>query len=361
MSDNKYVATMILHAVGDTIGFKNGKWEFNENKSKVSDGYSMELIFKFIALGGINDIDLSGWIVSDDTILHIATASALLEENKDVNKFGALVAQKYIKYVLKHERDKPGRAFGFATIAMIRKIYEKEVKWNEIPYDFSLGGSGAAMRTHCIGLHFNGEKNRDKLISFSIEASRVTHNSAVGYLGGLCSALFTAYAIEKVPIKEWPFKLMELLQKDGLVEKYLKKTRGFKDYEKDKYAFINKWMRYINDRFESKEPVYPKSFINPTFRSYYYRSNFSKYRGKLNLPGSGGDDSVILAYDTLLESKGVWEKIVFFSMLHVGDSDTTGCIAGAWYGAVYGIKGVPKSNYKYLEMKDKLIKIGEKI
>lgn len=361
MSNERYIATMILHAVGDTIGFKNGEWEFNEFKKKLTDNYSTELIFKFIALGGINDIDLESWVVSDDTILHIATASALLEEHKDVNKFGETVANKYIKYFHKFRHDKQDRYFGSATVNMLHLIYDKEKKWNEIEYDFALGGSGASMRTPCIGLFFYGKQNREKLIAFSIEASRVTHNSTVGYLGGLCSALFTAYAMEKIPIKKWAFMLMDLLKKDGLVEQYLKKTRGLKDYLRDKDAFINKWMRYISDRFEGEEPVYPKSFINPAFRSYYYRSKFSKYQGKLKLPGQGGDDSVIIAYDTLLESKGVWEKVVMFSMLHVGDSDTTGCIAGAWYGAFYGMKGVPKGNYKYLELKDKLTKIGEKI
>jgi ADP-ribosylarginine hydrolase len=31
-------------------------------------------------------------------------------------------------------------------------------------------------------------------------------------------------------------------------------------------------------------------------------------------------------------------------MLHGGDSDSTGTIAAAWYGALYGMKGVPASH-----------------
>ena len=33
-------------------------------------------------------------------------------------------------------------------------------------------------------------------------------------------------------------------------------------------------------------------------------------------------------------------------MLHCGDSDSTGCIAGSWYGALYGLNNVPKNNYQ---------------
>jgi len=32
-------------------------------------------------------------------------------------------------------------------------------------------------------------------------------------------------------------------------------------------------------------------------------------------------------------------------MLHGGDNDSTGTIAGAWYGAMNGFKNVPKINY----------------
>jgi len=33
-------------------------------------------------------------------------------------------------------------------------------------------------------------------------------------------------------------------------------------------------------------------------------------------------------------------------MLHGGDNDSTGCIAGSFYGALYGFKGVSPNNYE---------------
>lgn len=33
-------------------------------------------------------------------------------------------------------------------------------------------------------------------------------------------------------------------------------------------------------------------------------------------------------------------------MFHGGDSDSTGVMAACWFGVMYGVDGVPKSNYK---------------
>ena len=37
---------------------------------------------------------------------------------------------------------------------------------------------------------------------------------------------------------------------------------------------------------------------------------------------------------------------IFRGMFHGGDSDSTGVMAGCWYGAMYGFEGVPEGNYK---------------
>ena len=36
-------------------------------------------------------------------------------------------------------------------------------------------------------------------------------------------------------------------------------------------------------------------------------------------------------------------------MMHCGDSDSTGTIAGAWYGAWKGFRGVPNCHWEKLE------------
>jgi len=218
------------------------------------------------------------------------------------------------------------------------------------------------MRSSCIGLAFFGKKNREKLIEFAIETSRITHNSAVGYLGGLTSALFTALAIEKVPIKKWPFELMDIIE-SGLIEKYLKKTKGLKEYNKDKDQFISKWKVYIEDKFDDNgNIIIRKSSKNLIQRTVYYYKNFA-FKTDNNYEnmfiGSGGDDSVIIAYDALIDSGKNWEKLVIYAMLHMGDTDTTGCIAGSWYGAMYGLYDIPPQMITDLEYTKKIEKLGK--
>ena len=48
-------------------------------------------------------------------------------------------------------------------------------------------------------------------------------------------------------------------------------------------------------------------------------------------------------------------------MLHGGDNDSTGTIAGAWYGAFYGLNNVPSKNYLNIEDNKKIINYGIKL
>ena len=366
--EKRFEACMLLHALGDTIGFKNSEWEFNFHNSEYKDvginsHITMEIVFQFIELGGIKHINLKDWIVSDDTVLHLATAEALISKYKNLTEFEDKTASLYVKGIKdKYEL----RYFGVITGTNICRIIDGK-DWRKLEYNFEFGGSGAAMRTSCIGLAFYGKKNRGLLIQSSLEASRITHNSVIGYLGGVTSALFTAFAIEQIPIEEWCFRLVDILD-SNVIETYLEKSgpksRGLKEYKRDKNIFIDQWKKYIEMRFDSnKKPIYSKVMRNIAERIDFYYENFSRKihndngkQLKVYFPGGAGDDSVIISYDCLLDARDNWEKLVFYSMLHAGDSDTTGCIAASWYGAFYGMDDVPKSNLKYLEYKDRIIK-----
>ena len=76
---DQFKASMVLSAVGDALGYKNGEWEFC---------YSGEAIHQQLqTLGGLERIDVKGWIVSDDTVLHLATAEALVSPWKTRDTF----------------------------------------------------------------------------------------------------------------------------------------------------------------------------------------------------------------------------------------------------------------------------------
>ena len=69
ISKDRFKACMLLSAVGDALGYKNGDWEFCHSGEAIHN--------ELLELGGIQKIDIKGWMVSDDTVLHLATAEAL--------------------------------------------------------------------------------------------------------------------------------------------------------------------------------------------------------------------------------------------------------------------------------------------
>ena len=349
----RYIACMLLHALGDTIGYKNSNWEFFKG------GGVDEKLYDFIYEGGINHVPKKGWLVSDDTILHMKTAEALLEKFTNLNDLASILVSKYLEAFDQFEQEGLEKRYpGGTTMKVLFKL-KNGAKWNETPYNILSGGSGAAMKSLCIGLAYNGEENRDKLIQIAIECSRITHNSVVGYMGGLTSALFTAFAIENIEIKRWPHMLMTIIGSD-IISTYLRKTgRGFVEYENDISNFSRKWYRYIEEKFDDDgNVVFRRSNKNIFFRNKYYSEN---YAFRKEYPGGGGDDSVIIAYDSLIDAGDSWEKLVIYSMLHSGDTDTTGCIAAGWWGAAKGFLDVPEDRLAHLEYKNALKKLGEKL
>lgn len=367
---DKFLACILLHAVGDTVGYKNGDWEFMPGDI---DAKANEKLYEFIYLGGVNGINLEGWDISDDTILHMAIIEGLLTDFSNVNKLGLSLKEIFINSLptlLEKKDGKVGmkRRPGESTIRSIMRMKDGG-NWDDLPYSFSMGGSGAAMRSSCIGLAYYGEKNRGLLTQISIETSRMTHNSVIGYLGGWVAALFTAFAMEDVPIKKWPEKMVNYLLGTEM-EKYINTSgRGLKNYMEDVHVFIDKWKRYIDDKFDKDGNIVKRRTTrNVQWRSRYYCNTFSTVYNKINkgdcstvFVGGAGDDSCIIAYDSLLDSGGNWEMLCVYGMMHGGDTDTTGCIAASWYGVLYGLDRVPKNFLEHLESKDKLMELGESL
>jgi len=347
---------MVLSAVGDAIGYREGKWEFNKN--------GMEILKQYYELGGITKIvvDRSKWKVSDDTVMHIATAEALVAETSSMVHLFETLAKKYIL----SGRDMDGRAPGNATMSSLMLLEgkipyeEKKIKpkqWNEIPFDEKAGGCGASMRAMAIGLRFPEKANRSKLIATAIESGRITHNNPVAFFGAVVSAVFTAFAIESLPVVEWGRTMLKEVLPASVA--YLKETkRDWDNYQRIEFDYFEKqWRKYLALRKilddSSKTPTWPKEF-GPKERDIWYKEiSFSGWGG------SSGHDSVIIAYDTLLAAKDSWEDLIVRSALHGGDSDTTAAIACAWWGAIYGFKGVPEVNYKNLEYRSKLEELGQ--
>lgn len=350
--EEKYIATILLHALGDTIGFKNGLWEFFPNNS--SYGSTLEKLYEFIDLGGINNINLKNWNVSDDTLLHMAIAKSLiLSHDADLEKMTISQIIKACDTMATDKKNGVNRYVGNA-VEKHATLLKNGADWRKFEFDKYGGGNGAAMRTNCIGLAFFGEDNREKLIEYAVSSSKMTHTNPIGWMGGLSTALFTAFILEEKPINDW-IPLMLSLMKSQRVTKYLDQNNK---PELDSYEqFIQCWQNYYEARFNNGVPTKIKSHTNLIQRLMFYNNIFElNPMGKM---GFSGFSAVIVAYDCLLDAGNNWEKLVIYSMINNFDSDTIGAIAGGLFGTLYGLGNIPKNNLEYIEFKDRLIKIGK--
>jgi hypothetical protein len=99
---------MVLGGVGDAIGYRNGKWEF------CFDGEKIHAAAR--ELGGIDKLTVKGLKVSDDSVMHMATAEAIgtVFPHADTHDLSLFYQELATQYELCFE-DMGGRAPGGTT------------------------------------------------------------------------------------------------------------------------------------------------------------------------------------------------------------------------------------------------------
>ena len=82
-------ACMVLGGVGDAIGYNDGKWEFCPSGERIQG--------ELERMGGVARLNPTKhrMIVSDDTVMHIATAEAILCEYQRPQDQYCILASKY--------------------------------------------------------------------------------------------------------------------------------------------------------------------------------------------------------------------------------------------------------------------------
>lgn len=371
--NEKIEASLMLASYFETLGFKNGLWEFNynigiKNLNKYTSVWNT-LIHHFLVLGGSSNISVANWNASDDTIMIIATAKAI--KSGDYSK-------EYLDIydLLKDNK----RVSGNNTLESLGKIKRKE----NIGINSNMGGNGASMRTGPIGLYYYDDI--EKVIEESLKASIVTHNYYLGFLGGMVVALFTAFAMNNIPAWKWCEELIKLYDKK-IIHKYYSKEHKISDLDE----YMQYWKRYQDTRINKlKYKNTLDSFIYPEDRTDYLMSfypnklikemtmkgqSFKNLEFKWDAMTSTGLDVCIYAYDCLLMSmitpneKNLDLNNFIYSLdtfmilvcIHPGDSDTTGAIGGTWFGALNGYQNFDRKRIRELEFYDELLQVSKKL
>jgi ADP-ribosylarginine hydrolase len=376
------LAAMTLHLLGDVIGYKNRFWEFNEPSGGVPENLREEFdktryeplvtrdrIYEFLTLGGINAIDIEDWIYSDDTLLNILTIRSLTDYLKQNQKEKLSIKKIFpeklndilqVNYVLELP-NLIGLDIGITTKEVLEQ-YQAGDNWrNNHPVKVNErkgAGNGAAIRTLSLGLVYWRPEDERRLVVLAYYASKVTHNHPIGYMGGVCAALFMAYAIRNTKPHTWYFSMLDLLKNEDtspIVEE-LKRSGGYAEYKRDIPQFWTAW-KIWQAWFERSRMA-----IDFVTRIKWFRDNIGFRYEPIGFVGRGGHDGIIMAYDALLRTDWEgwgYEKLLVLSALHSGDSDSTGCMAGAWFGGLNGFSGIPKQLLKNQNIPDVTTAVNE--
>nr|XP_038029239.1 protein ADP-ribosylarginine hydrolase-like protein 1 isoform X2 [Anas platyrhynchos] len=345
---DKFKAALVLAGVGDALGYRNFSRQDNALGAKIQQ--------ELKEIGGLENLVLSPdkWPVSDNTLMHMATAEAVITDYWCLEDLYRELVRRYVDAVDKLSGRRPDPA----TIEGCRELKPDNylLAWHT-PFNEKGSGFGASTKAMCLGMRYWKPERLESLIEVSIECGRMTHNHPTGFLGSLCTALFVAYAIQGKPLVQWGREMMKVVP---MAEEYCKKTiRHMAEYQEHWFYFEAKWQFYLEEREINEEnqnkPVFPDNY-DAEEREKTYRRWSSEGRG-----GRRGHDAPMIAYDALLGCGGDWTELCNRSMFHGGESAATGSIAGCLYGLVYGLSKVPKGLYQDLEQRERLEYLGENL
>ncbi|XP_030311343.1 protein ADP-ribosylarginine hydrolase-like protein 1 isoform X1 [Calypte anna] len=345
---DKFKAALVLAGVGDALGYRNFSRENNALGAKIQQ--------ELKEIGGLENLVLSPdkWPVSDNTLMHMATAEAVITEYWSLEDLYRELVKRYVDAIDRL----PGRRPDPATVEGCRELKPDNylLAWHT-PFNEKGSGFGASTKAMCLGMRYWKPEKLESLIEVSIECGRMTHNHPTGFLGSLCTALFVSYAIQGKPLVQWGREMMKVVP---MAEDYCKKTiRHMAEYQEHWFYFEAKWQFYLEEREINEEnqnkPVFPDNY-DAEEREKTYKRWSSEGRG-----GRRGHDAPMIAYDALLGCGGDWTELCNRSMFHGGESAATGSIAGCLYGLVYGLSKVPKGLYRDLEERERLEYLGENL
>ncbi|XP_008402614.1 inactive ADP-ribosyltransferase arh2 [Poecilia reticulata] len=343
----KFKAAMVLGAVGDSLGYRKGRWESCTSGKKIQ--------VELASLGGLESLKLDpdNWPLSDAVLMHMTTAEALITDYWCLEDLYREVVRLYVEAMVSLQ----GRAPDPGTVehCIHLKPHNFLLAWHT-PFNEKGSGFGAAAKAMCVGMRYWQPERLDNLVEVSIEIGRMTHNHPTGFLGSLTTALFASFAIQGKPLVTWGRELMKVIPR---AEEYCKKTiRHMAEYQENWFYFEAKWQFYLEEREIDKDgqnkPSFPDGYDAEETDKQMYKRWSSE--GKA---GRRGHDAPMIAYDALLASGSNWAELCKRAMFHGGESEATGLIAGCLYGLMNGLSQVPQNLHQDLDKRERLEELGE--
>ncbi|XP_075595576.1 inactive ADP-ribosyltransferase ARH2 isoform X4 [Balearica regulorum gibbericeps] len=272
---DKFKAALVLAGVGDALGYRNFSRENNALGAKIQQ--------ELKEIGGLENLVLSPdkWPVSDNTLMHMATAEAVITDYWCLEDLYRELVKRYVDAIDKLSGRRPDPA----TIEGCRELKPDNylLAWHT-PFNEKGSGFGASTKAMCLGMRYWKPERLESLIEVSIECGRMTHNHPTGFLGSLCTALFVAYAIQGKPLAQWGREMMKVVP---MAEEYCKKTiRHMAEYQEHWFYFEAKWQFYLEEREINEEnqnkPVFPDNYDAEEREKFYWTLSRALEEIKLN-------------------------------------------------------------------------------
>jgi hypothetical protein len=357
---------LILGVLGDILGFKiriKNRMKItkkNYGESYIEEGKSIVLtdFYSFLLEGGVNQ-NISNLKYSINTLMLMATMKGIKNNEKDF-KQGCL--DEYIR-IYKKKGDK-----NLKNIYIINNEYlnslEKLSKNESIKSNIIYNDSMVIPRILPIGLLLWKKEDRRKLIVEIINNISLTHKNITTYLTAITLGLFISYKKYNINIDVWGEKIIEYFLSNEF-DTIIKELKLYStEFVLDKEDYITTWKEYLNsglykNRFDL---VYKSNNLISYKRANTLFLLFNEYNSDEFVYGLKAEQSLIIAYDSLLSCEGSWEKMIILGIIGITDNSVQGMICGILFGLVYNTNdSINKEQYRNEPWIKKVISLGKEL
>ncbi|NWI17498.1 ADPRH hydrolase, partial [Crypturellus soui] len=166
---------VLLSGAGDALGYRGGLWEYCPSGARIEQ--------ELQELGGLAALRLRPpeWPLSDDTVLHLATAEALATGDGG-DSAGDPWGEEWGSW---GDWEVPLGSWGglggpLGILGGTSQLRPGQPGGYVIPFNPSGTGCGAAMRSLAIGLRYPHEQDLPTLVQVSVDSGRMTHHHPTG-------------------------------------------------------------------------------------------------------------------------------------------------------------------------------------